>query len=95
MYEEKMDSRILDQIGNLRKRLELTKNMQALGILSLLLCVICMFVLFAGYLRIGKFIFAISLALLIGSLFLSLLEIRISVHALNLQLQDLERQRNT
>jgi hypothetical protein len=64
--------------------------MQAVGVLSLLLCTLCMFVLFAGQLTAGKYIFGVSLLLLISSLALSIREIQVSVHALNLQLSDLE-----
>jgi hypothetical protein len=49
-----------------------------------------MFILFAGYLALGKAIFGISLVLMMISLGLSMREIQISVHALNLQLSDLE-----
>lgn len=81
---------IIEQIGNLRHRMELIRNMQVLGVLSLLLCVLCMFVLFAGYLQLGKVIFGISLLLMMISLGMSMREIQISVNALNLQLSDLE-----
>jgi hypothetical protein len=59
-------------------------------VLSLLLCVICMFVLFGGYLLAGKIIFAASLMLLIVSLAISVWEVQISVQALNLHLRDME-----
>jgi len=64
--------------------------MQALGIASLLLCVLCMFLIFAGEFLFGKIIFGISLVLLMASLTLSIREIQISVKALNIQLSDLE-----
>ncbi len=81
---------VIAQIGNLRHRVQLIRNMQALGALSLLLCVICMFVLFAGWMAVGKVMFAVSLVLLIISLAMSVREIQISVNALNLHLKDLE-----
>lgn len=81
---------IIEQIGNLRHRMQLIRNMQVFGVLSLLLCVACMFVLFAGYLQLGKVIFGISLLLMMVSLGMSMREIQISVKALNLQLSDLE-----
>jgi len=43
--------------------------------------------------RLGKLVFAASLVLLMGSLFLSLREIWMSVIALDLQLGDLEETR--
>ena len=89
-YKEKPDHLIIGQIKNLRRRVILIRNMQALGITSLLLCVLCMFLLFAGKIVFGKFIFGLSLVLLILSLGLSVVEIQISVKALNLQLSDIE-----
>jgi hypothetical protein len=89
-YQLNPDKVLFEQIGNLRHRMMLIRNMQVFGVLSLLLCVVCMFVLFAGYLEVGKAIFGISLVLMMISLGLSMREIQISVHALNLQLSSLE-----
>ena len=81
---------LLGQIKNLRKRVILIRNMQAFGVLSLLLCVVCMFLLFADEQIAGRYTFGISLILLIISLGLSVYEIQISVKALKLQLGDME-----
>jgi hypothetical protein len=89
-FKESPDQRILGQIKNLRLRVKLIRNMQVLGVLSLLLCVVCMFVIFAGNLESAKFIFGLSLILLIVSLAISAWEIQISVKALNIQLSDIE-----
>ena len=89
-YQESPSGIILGQIKNLRTRVNLIKNMQSLGILSLFLCVLCMFLLFAGEYVAGKWIFGVSLILLLLSLGLSVREIQISVNALNIQLSDLE-----
>ncbi len=85
------DRAILSQIGNLRQRILLIKNMQALGVASLFSCVFCMFLLFAGEILLGKIVFGISLLLLMASLALSLKEIMISVEALNLVLKNMEK----
>ena len=61
--------------------------MQALGIGSLLMCVVCMFALFLDEAFLGKVLFGISLVLMMGSLILSLREIVISVNALTLELK--------
>lgn len=61
--------------------------MQALGIGSLLMCVVCMFALFVDEAFLGKVLFGISLILMMGSLILSLREIVISVNALTLELK--------
>jgi hypothetical protein len=91
-YQTHPDLVFIQQIDNLRYRVGLIKNMQAFGITSLLFCVICMFVLFAGWITLGKYIFALSLILLIVSLALSVREIQVSVNALTLHLRDIERE---
>jgi len=77
---------LIAQIRQLRLRVLLIRNMQVFGVSSLLLCVICMFVLFSGNILVGKWIFGISLLLLIISLTLSVIEVQISTRALNMQL---------
>ena len=84
--EREPQKNISEQIKNLRARVLLIRNMQVFGVISLLLCVVCMFVLFAGNILLGKWIFGISLILLIISLALSVIEVQISVRALNIQL---------
>jgi hypothetical protein len=66
--------------------------MQALGVASLFLCVVCMFLLFAGLVDEGKVLFAVSLLLLMTSLVLSLVEIRMSIKALEIHLSDIEHE---
>lgn len=89
-YKKNPDELMLGQIKNLRLRVKLIRNMQALGVLSLLLCVVCMFVIFNGNLPLAEIIFGISLILLILSLAVSAWEIQISVKALNIHLSDIE-----
>ncbi|MDF9795916.1 hypothetical protein OKW21_001179 [Catalinimonas alkaloidigena] len=93
-YKSEPDQLLMGQIENLRKRVVLIRNMQALGICSLFLCVFCMFLIFAGENLIGKIVFGVSLLLLMASLALSIREIQISVNALNIQLSDLEAYEN-
>lgn len=89
-YKKEKDELIPGQIANLRYRVNLIRDMQAYGVLSLLLCVVCMFVLFAGWELVGRYIFGVSLFLMMLSLWLSFREIQVSVGALNLRLHDLE-----
>jgi hypothetical protein len=91
-YKQAPSKIILAQIANLRTRIHLIRDMQGLGVMSLLLCVVCMYMLFEGYLQAGKVLFGVSLVLLMVSLFLSILEIRLSVKALNLHLSDIEHE---
>ena len=89
-YKEHPDELLFGQIKNLRLRLSLIRHMQIYGITSLLLCVVCMFLIYIGYMIIAIYVFGFALLLLIGSLGISIWEIQISVRALNLQLSDLE-----
>lgn len=89
-YHNNPNCIIMGQIVNLKKRITLIKNMQAIGILSLLCCSLSMFLLFAGKTFPGEVVFGISLVFMMLSLLLSLWEIRISVNALTLHLSDLE-----
>jgi hypothetical protein len=89
-YKAAPDPIIIAQIDNLRYRVILIRNMQGLGVVSLILCVICMFVLFAGWALAGKIIFGLSLLFMVGSLALALREIQVSVDALMLHLRSLE-----
>ncbi len=84
---------VLSQILSLRKRVVLIKNMQACGVAGLFLCVLCMFVIFAGLNVLGNIIFGISLLFILASLAISLREIQLSVDALNLELSDIERKK--
>lgn len=85
-YDADHDHLLLAQIHNLNKRVILIRNMQAFGIMSLLMCVVCMFALFMDEPMLGKILFGISLVLMMASLSLSLREILISVNALRLEL---------
>ncbi len=90
-YKELPDPNIKAQIANLRKRVNLIKNMQLSGIASLLLCVVSMFAIYENWQMFGSIIFGISLVLLMLSLILSIIEIQISVKALNIHLSDIEK----
>ena len=89
-YLEKMDESLLEQIKNLKERLNLTRWMQIFGITSLLLCVLTMFLIYIEYHMFAVWVFGIALILLIISLGLLVKEIQISVRALSLHLSDIE-----
>ncbi len=89
-YIENPSDIIYGQILNLRKRVNLIKSMQIHGVVSLFLCVLCMFLLYAGYITGGSYVFGLALIFLLVSLGLSIREIQISVEALNLHLSDIE-----
>lgn len=89
-FKEDPNHMLLGQIQNLRKRLRLTQTMQVLGISSLLLCVVSMFLIYIQLHVWAELLFAAALILLIFSMAISIREIQISVKALDLQLSDME-----
>ncbi|MFT4663752.1 MAG: hypothetical protein ACI9XB_000693 [Gammaproteobacteria bacterium] len=90
-YLEKQDDSLVQQIKNLRLRLNLTRWMQIFGITSLLCCVLTMFLIYIDQQSVAVWVFGIALVLLIISLGLLIKEIHISVYALKLHLSDMEK----
>lgn len=78
------------QIRNLRYRLKLIKNMQALGVLTFLSSILCMYFIYIEWMVMAHWIFAFSLLSFAVSLFISLIEIQLSTKALELELSDME-----
>ena len=79
-----------EQIPLLRNRLLLVKYMQALGVLSFLLCTTSLFFLFIKMLFLGKLFFLLSVVTLMLSLTISLREVWVSTKALDLVLKEWE-----
>jgi len=84
------EKNILSQIKNIRSRINLIRYMQGFGILSFLCCVLCMYVIFRGWMQVAHVIFAASLIFLLVSIILSLIEINKSTKAIELELSDIE-----
>ncbi len=89
-YKNQPDPRIKGQLANLRYRIRIIRTMQILGAVAFLGSVLCMFVLFAGWVVLGKWIFGASLLALLASLAFSLRELQVSIDALELQISDLD-----
>jgi len=92
-YEVKESENTLLEIKNLNLRLNLIKNMQLFGVLSLFLSVFAMLLLFIEQQVAGIYLFGASLLSLLISLGISFWEIRISVDALRLHLSDLTKEK--
>lgn len=90
-YRTTQDDKVRNQINSLRSRLLMIRNMQLFGVLSLFLCVLSMFLLFEGFTRAGKYVFGGSLILMLLSLAWSIIELFMSVQALNIELGDIEK----
>lgn len=90
-YLEKPDEKIIiGQIQNLKSRLSMIKYMQLCGVLSFLLCVICMYLVFIEAQQAANYVFIGSMFALLVSLAISFVEIMVSNKALNLEIQDME-----
>jgi hypothetical protein len=81
---------LVRQINNLRLRIRLIRSMQVFGVLSFILCSLCMFCIFNGWEKASYLIFAGSLFSFILSLLVSLMEIFLSTRALEIELSDME-----
>lgn len=88
---EKDHEIVARQLNMLRKRILLTKRMQAAGVLSFFGCTLSMFALFLGWQMFGVVCFGVSLLLLSLSLLYSLWEIILSTDAINVELEDFEQ----
>lgn len=91
-YLERKEAVLMRQINNLKLRLNLTRWMQILGISSLLLCVLTMFLIYIDQHNTAVWIFGFALLLLILSLAFLIREIQISTLALEHHLNDMEDQ---
>jgi len=88
--QSKKDKALVYQIKNLRKRLYLTRSMQIFGIVSLLLCVLTMFLIYVNQDQLAVWVFGAGLICLIISLGYLIREIQISVKALEHHLGTIE-----
>jgi len=89
-YSQNKDAVIIKQIKNIKKRLYLTRSMQIFGISSLLLCVLTMFLIYIELNTLATWTFGLALLLLIISLAYLIVEIQISVKALEHHISDIE-----
>lgn len=89
-YMEDPSDLNIAQIENLRKRLNLTRTMQALGIGSLFFCTVSMFLIYIGLQLLSVYVFGLALLLLISSLGVSFREIQISTRSLEIYLSSME-----
>lgn len=89
-YIQSSSGPVKKQIKQLRKRLDIIKNMQAMAIASFILAVVTMFFIYIELPVWANSSFVISLIALMVSLSLSFLEVQLSTRALSIQLKDME-----
>lgn len=90
-YEENRDDKILRQIGNFKRRLNMLKYSQIAAVISFMLCVISMFLSFISNVGSAKIMFGLSLVALFSSLLMSMHELFLSIGALNIEMERLEK----
>ncbi|MBM9502631.1 DUF2721 domain-containing protein [Leptospira sp. 201903071] len=90
-FQEKKDPDLLSQIRNLRFRLSLIRHTQSMGILSLLSCTSCLTVLAFDLQQTAWFLFGTALLFLVASLCICLVEIHLSVRALDIEIHTLDK----
>lgn len=88
-YHEKKTPDLLSQIRNLRFRLSLIRHTQSMGVLSLLSCTSCLTALAFELQNTAWILFGTALLFLVISLCICLLEIHLSVHALDIEMHAL------
>lgn len=81
------DDLTVQQLNMLDRRVQYIKYMQALGILSFILCTFSMLALFVELPLLGMWLFGTSLFALVMSLVFALIEVLSSTNALKLELQ--------
>jgi len=89
-YQKRPDPKIIQQLVNLRRRVRMIRSMQAMGVGSMLLCVLSMFFIYFGQQQVAHGLFGISLLIMVASLTMSILEIWISTDSLTILLADME-----
>ena len=89
-YQETESAAIGLQVKQLRKRLTIIKNMQAVAIMSFLLAVVTMFLIYVELGFWANLVFGVSLFALMISLVLSLIEVQLSTKSLGIQLKDMD-----
>jgi hypothetical protein len=89
-FQQNPAESILKQIQNLRLRMSLIQYMQIIAIVSLILSVVCMFLLFMNEQLIARWFFGLGLLGMSIALCLSAWEITISTKALEVELADME-----
>ncbi|BCS88469.1 DUF2721 domain-containing protein [Pseudodesulfovibrio sediminis] len=89
-YRESMDDSVRAQIENLRRRVYMIRHMQGYGVMAMLSCIFSMVCISLDQYMAGQILFGASLIFLIISLVVSFMEIRISVNALDILLNDMK-----
>lgn len=86
-YKQQPSPHVYNQMLNLQKRIVLLRHIQAIGVMSLTSCTLCMFALLLTFQHIAIFLFGLALVLMVLSLLVSIVEIHLSIIAINLEIE--------
>jgi len=89
--KEEGQEHIKVQIQNLRSRLRMIRTMQIFGVLSFLLCAVCLYCIMLNWEMTANTLFILSIFCFIISLLVSLREIMHSLKALEIEMQNAVR----
>lgn len=89
-YKMTPSTHLTEQMLNLRQRLVLLRHTQAIGVMSLASCTACLLSMLLGQNIAATWLFGTALLLMLGSLVTSLVEIYLSVHAIQVELDHLQ-----
>jgi hypothetical protein len=89
-YQTEKSAIIIDQISILKKRIFLIRNMQLLGIATMFISALSMFLIFYNLDKWVYIVFGLSLITMLLSLALCAVEVYLSNKALLIQIKDVE-----
>jgi hypothetical protein len=91
MHGDMPDKSVQFQIRNLRQRIQLIRYSQVLGVMSLVMCTMSLFLLFVSRQFLAQLSFGSALMLMLLSLMVSLREIHLSARAIDVALEKISR----
>lgn len=91
MHGDMPDQSVQFQIRNLRQRIQLIRYAQVLGVLSLVMCTMSLFLMFVSRHFLAQIAFGCALLLMLASLMVSLREIHLSARAIDVALAKISR----
>lgn len=89
-YKHHPRGHIQQQVLNLKKRIMLLRHVQAIGVMSLASCTACILALVFANQMLAQALFGLAVVLMLLSLMVSLVEIYMSVEAINLELDHID-----
>jgi len=90
LYNKTQSYFLKKQVDSLRRRIKLIIAMQLFSVMGIISCVLTMGLVFIGQPMYATYAFGTGMLLIVLSLLVSMWELLISTHALNIELQNIE-----